>query len=47
MLVVTRDIWSLRLNTQYTFQQGSLTNLTMAFSENNLHRRARRVMVGD
>ncbi len=35
MLVVTRDIWSLRLNTQYTFQQGSLTNLSVALSENN------------
>ncbi|CAN5874728.1 hypothetical protein BH11MYX2_BH11MYX2_40460 [soil metagenome] len=35
LLVVTRDIWSLRLNTQYTFQQGSLTNLSMAVSENN------------
>ncbi|MBA2544151.1 MAG: hypothetical protein H0V17_31190 [Deltaproteobacteria bacterium] len=35
MLVVTRDIWSLRLNTQYTFQQGSLTNLSIALSENN------------
>ncbi|MBC7974870.1 MAG: hypothetical protein H7138_07765, partial [Myxococcales bacterium] len=34
-LIVTRDIWSLRLNTQYTFQQGKLTNLTMSFSENN------------
>ena len=35
MLVVTRDIWSLRLNTQYTFQQGSLTNFSIALSENN------------
>jgi hypothetical protein len=35
MLVVTRDIWSLRLNTQYTIQQGSLTNLSIALSENN------------
>jgi hypothetical protein len=35
-LIVTRDIWSLRLNTQYTFQQGKLTNLTTSFSENNL-----------
>ena len=34
-LIVTRDIWSLRLNTQYTFQQGSLTNLSMSLSENN------------
>jgi len=35
LLVVTRDIWSLRLNSQYTFQQGSLTDLTIALSENN------------
>jgi len=35
LLVVTRDIWSLRLNTQYTFQLGKLTNLSMSISENN------------
>jgi hypothetical protein len=35
VLIVTRDIWSLRLNTQYTFQQGKLTNLTTSLSENN------------
>lgn len=35
LLVITRDIWSLRLNTQYTYQQGSLTNLSIALSENN------------
>jgi hypothetical protein len=35
VLIITRDIWSLRLNTQYTFQQGSLTNLSMSLSENN------------
>ena len=35
MLVVTRDIWSLRLNTQYTFQQAALTNLSFSLSENN------------
>jgi hypothetical protein len=35
LLVVTRDIWSLRLNTQYTYQQGSLTNLSISISENN------------
>lgn len=34
-LIVTRDIWSLRFNTVYTFQQGKLTNLTTALSENN------------
>lgn len=35
VLIVTRDIWSLRLNTVYTFQQGKLTNLTTSLSENN------------
>ena len=35
LLVVTRDIWSLRFNTQYTFQQGALTNLNIQLSENN------------
>ena len=36
VLIVTRDIWSLRFNTQYTYQQGKLTNLTTSLSENNL-----------
>ena len=35
ILVVTRDIWSLRLNTQYTYQSGKLTNLSTSVSENN------------
>jgi hypothetical protein len=35
LLVVTRDLWSLRLNSQYTFQQGALTNLALSLSENN------------
>jgi hypothetical protein len=35
VLVVTRDIWSLRLNTAYTVQQGELTNLSISLSENN------------
>lgn len=35
VLIVTRDIWSLRFNTVYTFQQGKLTNLTTSLSENN------------
>jgi hypothetical protein len=36
VLIVTRDIWSLRLNTTYTYQQGRLTNLVTSLSENNL-----------
>lgn len=36
MLVVTRDVWSLRLNTRYTYQSRKLTDLTLALSENNL-----------
>jgi hypothetical protein len=35
VLIVTRDIWSLRFNTAYTYQQGKLTNLTTSLSENN------------
>jgi hypothetical protein len=35
LLVVTRDLWSLRLNSQYTYQQSSLTNLALSLSENN------------
>jgi hypothetical protein len=35
VLIVTRDLWSLRLNTQYTYQQAKLTNLSITFAENN------------
>jgi hypothetical protein len=35
LLVVTRDVWSIRLNTNYTYQQSKLTNLSIALSENN------------
>jgi hypothetical protein len=35
-LIVTRDVWSLRFNTTYTYQQGKLTNLVTSLSENNL-----------
>jgi hypothetical protein len=35
LLVVTRDVWSLRFNTQFAFQQSSLTNLSISISENN------------
>ena len=35
MIVITRDIWSLRLNTQYQFQQDTLTNFSISISENN------------
>lgn len=43
ILVVTRDIWSLRLNTAYTFQQGTLTDLQTSLSENNFL--GRRVLI--
>jgi hypothetical protein len=46
LLVVTRDIWSLRLNTQYQIQQGSLTNLSISLSENNFLGRRKTVAVG-
>lgn len=35
VLVVTRDVWSLRLNTEYSFQDSKFTYLTFALSENN------------
>ena len=46
LLVVTRDIWSLRLNTQYTVQQSSLTNLSISLSENNFLGRRKTVALG-
>ena len=36
LLVVTRDIWSLRFNTAFEFQQGTLAFLSTSLSENNL-----------
>ena len=36
ILVVTRDIWSLRFNSNYELQDGRLTYLTLSLSENNL-----------
>jgi hypothetical protein len=36
LFVITRDIWSLRLNTTYTYQEQSLTNLAVTLAENNL-----------
>jgi outer membrane translocation and assembly module TamA len=35
VLVVTRDIWSLRFNTNYRYQDSSLTFLAASLSENN------------
>lgn len=36
LLVVLRDVWSLRLNTNFEVQDGVLTQLSMSLSENNL-----------
>lgn len=36
LLVVTRDIWSLRLNSDYEIQNGELTSLLLAPAESNL-----------
>jgi len=36
LLVVTRDLWSLRFNTNFEFQQNELTLLSTSLSENNL-----------
>ncbi len=43
VLVVTRDIWSLRFNTTYTYQSGRLTDLGASISENNFL--GRRVLI--
>jgi hypothetical protein len=36
LLVVTRDMWSLRMNTKFEFQAQKLSELSMSLSENNL-----------
>ncbi|HKE13635.1 MAG TPA: hypothetical protein VKB80_02135, partial [Kofleriaceae bacterium] len=36
LLVVTRDIWSLRMNSNYEVQEGTLSKLSLSLSENNL-----------
>jgi hypothetical protein len=36
LLAVTRDLWSLRFNTQFQFQKNALTLLQTSLSENNL-----------
>lgn len=36
VLAVTRDVWSLRFNTNFEFQQGTLSRLDTSLSENNL-----------
>jgi hypothetical protein len=36
LLVVTRDIWSLRFNTEFDYQQDTLAHLEMSLAENNL-----------
>lgn len=36
LLVVTRDIWSLRTNSEFEYQNGTLSELQFSISENNL-----------
>jgi hypothetical protein len=36
VLVVTRDVWSLRFNTNFEFQENTLSKLETSLSENNL-----------
>ena len=43
VLVVTRDIWSLRMNSNYEFQGGQFTYLALSLSENNFF--GRRMLV--
>lgn len=35
LLVVTRDIWSLRFNSRFEYQEGVLSDLSLSISENN------------
>jgi hypothetical protein len=43
LLIVTRDIWSLRLNTDFEAQQGHLVFFTGSLAENNLFGRRKRL----
>ena len=36
LLVVTRDIWSLRMNSRFEVQEGVLSDLSLSLAENNL-----------
>lgn len=36
LLVVTQDIWSLRMNSRYELQESTLSQLSLSLSENNL-----------
>lgn len=46
LLVVTRDIWSLRLNTKWDVQGDRLVGFTMSISENNFLGRRKTVALG-
>jgi hypothetical protein len=43
VLVVTRDVWSLRFNTDFEHQEGTLLRLNTSLSENNLFGLRKRV----
>jgi hypothetical protein len=43
VLIVTRDVWSLRLNTDFEVQQGRLVLFTGSLAENNLFGRRKRL----
>jgi hypothetical protein len=45
MLVVTRDIWSLRLNSRYEIQESVLSELSLSLAENNLFGMRKQVAV--
>ncbi|MBN2573494.1 MAG: hypothetical protein JXP73_02925 [Deltaproteobacteria bacterium] len=46
LLIVTRDVWSLRFNSDPSFQYTYLVNLTASLSENNLFGRRKQVALG-
>jgi hypothetical protein len=43
LLVITRDVWSLRLSTTLEFQEDTVTSLIISIAENNLFGRRKRV----
>jgi Omp85 superfamily domain len=46
LLLVTRDVWSLRFNTNFEYQQNALTLLETSLSENNLFGRRKYLSLG-
>jgi hypothetical protein len=43
LLVVTRDVWSLRFNSRFEYQEGKLTEASLSLSENNFFGRRKQM----